>query len=63
MMLLIISLLIFVIILIILAWHHDIKMLEDEIVNLTLKYEKNNNNRLSSHIDSQLQGCRPKKEK
>lgn len=63
MMLFIILFLIFVIFLIILAWHYDIKMLEDEILELTEKYENINENRFRSHIDLQLQSRRPEKEK
>lgn len=60
MMLFIILFLIFVIFLIILAWHYDIKMLEDEILELTEKYENiSNENRFRSHIDLQLQSRRP----
>lgn len=63
MMLFIILFLIFVIFLIILAWHYDIKMLEDEILELTEKYESINENRFRSHIDLQLQSRRSEKEK
>nr|DAT58806.1 MAG TPA: hypothetical protein [Bacteriophage sp.] len=38
-------------------------MLEDEILELTEKYENISENRFRSHIDLQLQSCRPEKEK